>query len=180
MPETPEQSPRQRLFFALWPDGRTREALAGLQAALPVRGGRPMRVENIHLTLAFVGETDADTRDCLIRQAGSLRLSPLRFRIERLGYFPRPRVLWAGPRQTPEALAGLVAALNAALAPCGYVPEARPFRAHVTLFRKVVRAPRPLAFEPIEWPVTDLCLVESVPEAGGVRYAVIARFPLTG
>jgi len=176
----PGATDTHRLFFALWPDGRTREALAKLQAALPLRGGRPMRSENIHLTLAFIGDVDGDTRDCLIRQARGVRAAPLAFAIERVGHFPRPGVVWVGPQRTPDALIELVAGLNAALAPCGYQPERRPFRAHLTLFRKVARPPRPLDFAPIEWPVEAFCLVESLPEEGGVRYAVIEQFPLAG
>ena len=71
-----------------------------------------------------------------------------------------------------------MARLNAALAPCGYRPEPRPFRAHVTLLRKVGRAPRPVEFEPFDWRAEAFHLVESVPEEGGVRYEVTASFPL--
>ena len=176
----PGERDTHRLFFALWPDEVTREALAGLQQAAGVRRGRPMRRENIHLTLAFIGDVDGPTRDCLIRQAQQVRAVPVSFSVERIGYFPRPRVVWAGPQCTPEGLIDLVGALNRALTPCGYEPERRPFRAHITLFRKVMRPPRPVEFEPVSWQAPAFQLVESIAEEGGVRYAVIAEFPLTG
>ena len=177
MPAAPET---HRLFFALWPDGRTREALGKLQRALPVRGGRPVRQENIHLTLAFIGNVDADTRDCLVDAARQVTGAPVSLPIERVGYFPRPRVVWVGPQRTPESLIELVGHLNRALAPCGYEPERRPFRAHITLFRKVARAPKPFEFDPIAWQAPAFQLVESIPEPGGVRYAVLEEFPLAG
>ena len=116
MSERPET---YRLFFALWPDGQTREALTRLQKALAVGGGRRMQPENIHLTLAFIGNVDADTRRCLIDQARQVSGPALTFPVERVGHFPRPRVVWVGPDRTPESMSTLVDRLNAALAPCG-------------------------------------------------------------
>lgn len=169
-----------RLFFALWPDGQTREALGKLQQDLPLRGGRPMRRENIHLTLAFIGNVDTDVRDCLIAQARQVTGPAVELPIERVGHFARPRVLWVGPQRTPDSLIDLVGRLNRALLPCGYEAERRPFRAHVTLFRKVARPPKPFDFEPLAWRAPAFQLVESIPEPGGVRYAVIEEFPLAG
>jgi 2'-5' RNA ligase len=77
-------------------------------------------------------------------------------------------------------MAALVTDLNARLAAdCGYQPDRRPFRAHITLARKV-RAARPIvAVEAIAWPVTCFSLVESLSEPGGARYEVLASWPLT-
>ncbi len=47
-----------RLFFALWPDPPTRTALAMLVDGLPLVGGRRVPAENLHLTLAFLGNVD--------------------------------------------------------------------------------------------------------------------------
>src|ERR1700724_2954341 len=47
----------QRLFFALWPDAATSNALAALaQQVAAESGGRPTAPGNVHLTLAFLGD----------------------------------------------------------------------------------------------------------------------------
>lgn len=51
-----------RLFFALWPSPAAAERLASAATDAAARlGGRPTRLETLHLTLAFLGEV-ADER----------------------------------------------------------------------------------------------------------------------
>src|SRR5690606_7323542 len=46
----------RRVFFALWPDARTAAVLSGwAQDAHAMCGGRIMRPDTLHLTLAFLG-----------------------------------------------------------------------------------------------------------------------------
>ena len=48
---------KQRLFFALWPDASTADALATLaQQVAAESGGRPTAPGNVHVTLAFLGD----------------------------------------------------------------------------------------------------------------------------
>ncbi|TDJ16018.1 MAG: RNA 2',3'-cyclic phosphodiesterase [Gammaproteobacteria bacterium] len=129
---------RQRLFFALWPDEDTQAALAGLaKARLPAAGGRLISAHNLHLTLVFLGSLDAGSRACAERAAASLRAPAFELEFRRLGYWPRPRLLWSAPERTPEGLTMLESMLRKALAACGHEPESRPFQAHITLARKV-------------------------------------------
>lgn len=177
MTETPET---HRLFFALRPDAAQRTALADWSAQLPPRTGRRVPADNIHLTLAFLGDTPAERQDCMERAAGEVRMPPFELVVDRVGYFARARVLWAGPTQPPAALPELVEQLNRALAPCGYVPESRPFHPHITLLRKA----RPLSVEPeplyCAWRVERFCLMVSESASAGVRYRVIRDYPLGG
>ena len=53
-----EAAPALRLFFALWPPEDLQAKLAAW-ANKAAGKGRAMRRENIHLTLAFLGATDA-------------------------------------------------------------------------------------------------------------------------
>ncbi len=191
---------RQRLFFALWPDGDTQSALARLaKACLPCGSGRLIAAQNLHLTLAFLGPVDAGTRECAERAAASLRASAFELEFRRLGYWPRPRLLWSAPERTPEGLTMLESMLRNALAACGHEPESRPFRAHITLARKLrdpvgetihasarasssiapgIALPRPSLDSPIRWSVSDFHLVASDTLANGARYRPLASWPL--
>jgi 2'-5' RNA ligase len=162
---------RQRLFFALWPDDDTRNALARLaRSRLPAGGGRLVPAENLHMTLAFLGSRDREFRACAERAAGRLSLQAFTLEFLRIGYWPRPRVLWSAPDHTPDALTGLASTLGRALVECGHEPESRPFRAHITLARKVTRPVREATHAPVRWPVSEFYLVESETLPQGARY----------
>lgn len=171
---------RQRIFFALWPDEETRRALAGLAKLHLASGdGRRVAAANLHLTLEFLGSVDSVTRACVERAAQSVSASAFELELQCLGYWPRARILWSAPRETPPALTGLIDALREALLVCGQRPESRPFRAHVTLARKVPAALKTARHAPIRWPVRDFHLLVSESARHGVRYRALNRWPLT-
>jgi len=171
----------RRLFFALWPPQALQHELFQLAGrVLGAADGRRIVMENIHLTLAFLGAVEEDRRACCERAAAAVRGVPFSLRLERVGCFRRTGVLWAGPAQTPPPLIALVDALGAALAACGYVPEQRVFRPHLTLVRKVRCPPHESACPALDWAVKEFVLVESRPAPDGAYYQVLERFALEG
>ncbi|HYQ72291.1 MAG TPA: RNA 2',3'-cyclic phosphodiesterase [Gammaproteobacteria bacterium] len=168
----------QRLFFALWPDAAVRQALAMASRELLGRRIRQVPAENLHLTLAFAGSVTAPVRACLEAAAGAVRAAPFELTVDHVGHWPRPRVLWAGPTHTPGNLWSLVEALNRAFDACGLQRETRPFQAHVTLARKIVRPPPLAALVPVTWSIGDFSLVESVTDARGARYRRLVTWTL--
>ena len=177
----PEQAePRQRLFFALWPNAAVRTALAQSSQALLGKRVRRVPEANLHITLAFVGPVTAVVRQCLEQQAAQIRGTPFELTLEHVGHWARPRILWAGPRHTPPALWSLVGGLNSAFDACGLARETRPWQAHVTLARKISRPPVATAIEPILWSISNFCLVESVGGPQGVSYRIVASWTLEG
>src|SRR5690606_2734825 len=100
------------------------------------------------------------------------------FRLDRYGCFRRAGVFWLGPTETLPVLTALVASLWQSLAPLGLVSTG-PFRAHLTLCRKVQREPALPPPHPVSWAVREFVLVESIPAGAGhgVLYRLLARFP---
>lgn len=172
--------PKQRLFFALWPTGEARETLAAVAQQHARRNGRAVVPENLHITLAFVGGVTAAQRTCMEAAAAAVTAPAFTLSLDRLGFWPRPKILWAGASVMPPELLDLVKRLNVALVPCGYQPETRPFQVHVTLARKAHRPPELCEIPPIAWPADAVCLVESVSGEHGSEYRVIGRWPLRG
>lgn len=168
------------MFFALWPNGAVRAALYALTRQHAHRNGRAVAAENLHITLAFVGGVTAGRRVCMEAAVAMLRATPFTVTLDRLGFWSRPKILWAGASAAPAELTGLVAALTAALIPCGYQPEPRPFQVHVSLARQAQRPPEVQEIPPIVWPADAVCLVESVSGEHGSEYRVIGRWPLRG
>src|SRR5690606_22910547 len=87
-----------RLFFALWPsaDDAARIAVWAHDAHAAV-GGRIMRPETLHLTLAFLGATAAEQVNALVLAASGWRAPVGTIVLRRFGRFAGPRVVWAGP-----------------------------------------------------------------------------------
>ncbi len=168
---------RQRLFFALWPDETVRAQLA---AALPTAtfDGRPVRRDNLHLTLVFLGSVDSATRACAEQAASGLVGTRFTLAFDVAGYFPRPQVVWIAPSQPAVELEVLVRALREALRPCRLALDPRPYRPHLTLARKVRRRPAFPVIIPIAWPVTGFSLVESRSQVGGVCYVPLRSWEL--
>ncbi|MBK6553519.1 MAG: RNA 2',3'-cyclic phosphodiesterase [Rhodocyclaceae bacterium] len=162
-----------RIFFAVWPDAAAAGVLHGLAAnARESCGGRLMRRETLHLTLAFLGAVSRERLAEVKRVADGIRVDAFELNLDRLGYWKHNRILWAGgvsPRLTllADALAGGLCAADFRL-------EARPFVAHLTLLREARCAETPSLNEPVVWPVREFVLAQS----RDGRYDIIGRWPL--
>ena len=144
------------MFFALWPDAgvaKRLEALAGrLHGAC---GGRRMRRETLHLTLAFVGDVDRDRLPALEAVGDAVGGPGFELPIDAVGYWPHNRIVWAGSTACPVAAARLADDLALALASAGFEIEKRRFVPHVTLVRKAARPPPDFAMVSHRWPCTE-------------------------
>lgn len=167
-----------RLFFAAWPDEPLQHSLHDLACRQqPLCGGRPVPLERIHLTLAFLGKLPLARVDELFDIAGAVAPPDIVLTLDRIGYWRGPQVVWAGAAKCPDGLTGWVAGLTAALRRSGFRTETRAFVPHVTLLRKARRAPpSPLPAEMV-WPLKAYSLVESVSSAEGLRYRILQRWP---
>lgn len=158
-----------RLFLALWPPRETALALERWAQAVE---GRRTPAGNIHLTLAFLGETEVEKALAAARRVQS---PGFRLPLEEARYWPHNGIVWAGPHRVPDELAHLVEALQIELYKEAFILERRPFAAHVTLVRKAPAPPASLPALPrVVWPAREFTLVSS---AGGA-YRTLERFSL--
>jgi len=173
--------PSLRLFFALWPGDALRRSLAVRMAALvPPGTGRAQRPDQLHLTLEFLGAVPELRVPAAKEAAAAVRAAPFDLVFDDLEYWRRPQVLCLVAREIPQALAELVQGLRAGLAARGFDTERRPYRAHLTLARKVGRPPALAPTEPVHWPATEFALVESITERTGSVYRQLETWPLAG
>jgi len=161
-----------RLFFALYPDETVRNHLKRLSGN--ISAGRLVKPDNLHVTLHFIGNTDA--QNCLIAQAGHIQFEPFTLMIDQYGYFKRAKVFWAGPSVFPERLSRLAHDCASATIACGIDANENNFVPHVTLARKISSHPDLSTFEAIEWFVEHFCLMASRPGRHGVDYTVVKTF----
>ncbi|MGV6827410.1 MAG: RNA 2',3'-cyclic phosphodiesterase [bacterium] len=166
-----------RLFFALQPPLHVREALADLQAVSLAQNGRHTHFDDLHLTLQFLGNVDEPELSCLKQAVAGLSAGRFELEIDRLSYWSRPKIAWAGPSKIPAGLPELVTTLGEAIAPCGFDPAPEPFRPHLTLARKSARV-ETREIVPTHWKVEDFALLEAVPNQKPNRYREILKIKL--
>ncbi len=165
-----------RLFFALWPDDATRAVLNRTGKWLHQHwGGRRMRADTLHLTLAFLGRTPVGQLDDLAACAATVRADAFELILDRPGYWRHNRIGWLGASRTPPQYVELIGALNAALQAAGYPVDTRPHVPHVTLLRNTAGG-EPQACVPVSWSASEFVLVASRTEAEGAQYEVIRRW----
>jgi RNA 2',3'-cyclic 3'-phosphodiesterase len=181
-PATPE--PTQRLFFALWPDEKQRQALSRATVkATRTCGGRPVPVANVHVTLAFLGSVPQrrvpELKAVAQRTADAFSQdAPLSLHFDALAHWPRQQILCALAAEEPPLARALAEALKDAAAAAGFSPDLKPFHAHVTLARKVAHAPPRPALRALAWRFDAFALVDSRTETGGPVYSVIESYAL--
>ena len=176
------RSPSRRLFFALWPDEAMRSALAQATCeAVQGSAGQPVPVDNLHLTLLFLGGVAerrvTEVADAAHRARMWHRGIALEMRLDHLEHWPRPRVLCALPAQPPSAAGMLAQVLQDQLTAAGFSPDIKPFRPHVTVARKVTR-PGSLRMRPVDWRCNAFALIESRTLESGAVYSVVENYPL--
>lgn len=122
-----------RLFVAIELSEEMKKSLEDIQGRLRRMGirGNYTRPENLHLTLAFIGEYSEP--DKVLEAMGSLSFPPVELRLRGLGSFGE--LWWAGLEESEE-LYGLVRQLRLALARAGIPFDRKKFLPHITLLRK--------------------------------------------
>jgi RNA 2',3'-cyclic 3'-phosphodiesterase len=170
---------RLRLFFALWPPESAAHTLHSWAAAAHAKtGGRVTREDTIHLTLAFLGDVPGDRVAALIDCARRVRGAPFDLKIDEGRWWEHNGIVWAGPKEMPEALRDLAAQLDTVLKEGGFRTEKRDFKAHISLVRRAQNGETLLALEPVEWHANEFVLVRSSLSTAGPAYATLSRFSL--
>ena len=186
------REPTRRLFFALWPQAPERAALVhAVRKIVRLSGGRPVPETNLHLTLAFLGAVPESRVPELRTIAGRVAAAfpraavPLVLKLQGVAHWEQPQVLAVLAQEAASsAPAGSVSALAGTLsretAAAGFNPDLKPFRAHVTVARKVAHAPQGSAPRPVAWSFARFALIESHTLNGGPVYSVVESFVLAG
>jgi len=191
-----------RGFVAVGIDPAVRAFLGSCvkEAAKEFPGYRFGAVENLHVTLQFLGEVDKSRIPGLtgLLSAAVAGLPAFRASLGAAGSFPErgtPRVLHVAVDQGRDDLRRVADRARSALSRAGFAPD-KPFTAHITLGRQRtgsrgaggdlsarwrdlfegLRSKTPAA----GWKVAEILLMESILGPAGPTYIPRGRAPLAG
>ena len=129
----------KRLFFALWPNNETRKKIDKINQSISSEGLKRVKCENLHVTLVFLGNVDAESEAMIRQRMKNISAQPFTIQFDQLSFWRKPRILCLTTQQYDQQLLILVDALKRELEQCGMVMEDRPYKPHITLARKALR-----------------------------------------
>jgi 2'-5' RNA ligase len=124
-----------RLFTAIHFPDPVKERIADL--CFGVREARWLPIEQIHLTLRFIGEVNKHAFDDIREALDTIATDPFTLSCKGVGFFPlrgNPRVLWVGIEPAPK-LQALYGMLERCLEQIGVEREHQKFHPHLTVAR---------------------------------------------
>ena len=177
----------QRLFIALTPPESVRGAVAAL--AQPFHGVRWTPVDQIHVTLRFLGDIESSRQPLLLDRLSEIRVDSFPLPVEGAGVFPAkgpPRVLWVGVGSGHPRLHQLRQKIDDALLSVDIAAEVRAFHPHLTVGRATEHAASAVNawarshrdFAGPVFSVDAFELYQSELRRSGPEHTLIARFPL--
>ncbi len=162
-----------RLFVTLWPEAVVRDELARQRDAWRwPRSAAPVKTDQLHLTLHFLGEVERELIPDL-SDALAVPFSPFSVELGRPVQWPHG-IAVLEPLSAPLALLHLHARLGKALAGMGIACDERPYRPHVTLARRAGDVIAPAQAAPFTWHVGGYRLMASAPDTG---YVTLQGYP---
>jgi 2'-5' RNA ligase len=99
---------------------------------------KPVKPQNIHLTVRFLGDIHPPMVDAIHEEMKQLSFAPFTVELRGLGAFPKlsyPRVVWAGIRKGAKELTDVFEQLEPRLRGLGFKPDMKGFSPHLTIAR---------------------------------------------
>ncbi|MFO7575610.1 MAG: RNA 2',3'-cyclic phosphodiesterase [Bacteroidales bacterium] len=185
----------KRTFIAIdiYPDKKLLQAVRIVRDHFLSDTIRWVRLDPAHITLAFLGDTDAD-QILLVKALLKERLSgfgTIDIEVCGAGFFGKlndPKVLWFGI-SVNDKLAGLHNIVEGIVEEAGLVRDCRPFRPHITLGRVrkhsgitgVETLPENIRREPLmRTSVSEVVFYESILKPEGPVYLPLEKTNIAG
>ena len=185
---------RHRIFIAINLPKEVKKELEEYQLKWPELPIRWTKVENLHITLAFLGYLSDEelVKVCQITKEVAQGHESFSINLTKIIYGPPkkmpPRMVWAEGEKS-RGLAELQIDLEKSLtgSRISFEPEKREFKPHITLgrirqweFRQIEPDERPEIDEEIslDFDVNSIEVMESQLKRGGAEYTVLESAPL--
>ena len=176
----------KRLFVGLRFSGIITQGLKELQGGM--NGANWVTVDNLHLTLRFIGGCDNSLVNDILLELTKVRSNCFNLQLNGVNHFKnkgRVKSLWVGVPENAD-LVNLRIEIDKLLKKIDIEPERRAFKPHVTLAKlKNIRLSDLAYFEQInslyrsdQIPITYITVFQSMSVKGRSKYFPIADIPL--
>ena len=146
-----------------------------------------MNVQDLHITLRFVGEVSEPMIDEIMQALAEIRVAPVEIALNGAGQFAdkaRVRAVWVGVEKS-QGLLALHEKVDKALIRIGLSPERRKYMPHITIGRMSGARPNHVqrwletngAFFAAPYKAHEFVLYESRLGRNGADYLPVAEFP---
>ena len=171
----------KRLFLAIAPNAAQLAQLTRLQASLD-KQGRLVPRDNLHMTLAFLGQCSDDQQealcDTLDRLAHQRHLPAFEVTLNTLEHWLKPKIICLKGVARDPRLISLFDLCQGLAQQLGLHTSEHSFTPHITLMRKARVLPE-LKAPSLTLSGNALHLYHSQSSDQGVQYKVLASWPLT-
>lgn len=176
-----------RLFIAIPLSAKIKTALQNIQQTLP-KGVRKQPVEQMHITLRFLGETPQAIAQKVESYLDEIRADAFTLRTNGVGIFPqkgKPKIIWVDVEKN-ETLMNLHQKIEEVCVKNGFEPEKPTYIPHITL-GKVKKTSARDAKSWVENEgqginlisrIDSFILYESVFNIGGVNHKTVKKYLL--
>ena len=166
-----------RYFFAIQPPEDVRARLDTLARYYADERTRLLPPENLHVTLAYLGELDGRSLDDVMHIPETLPYQPFNIIFKQLEFWKKPQI-YCLTATAPMMMLQLAYDLQSRCRELGIPVATRPYRPHITLLRKATK-PLSLPMPDVGWHAESVCLYLSESKSTpGPRYTVLQRWPL--
>ena len=161
-----------RLFIAINLSDAMKDSLSAVQDEMYARGvrGNFTPTENMHLTLAFIGEYP--DKEHMSEVLSSVTFSSFTISLSGLGCF---RDLWWAGMEESAPLAAVVRRIRRVLAENGIPFDRKRFSPHITLIRKASGTMPGVQIEKVSMPVERISLMRSDRGKHGMIYTEVGE-----
>ncbi|MDO5121260.1 MAG: RNA 2',3'-cyclic phosphodiesterase [Erysipelotrichaceae bacterium] len=166
-----------RLFIAVMVSGECRNTLTNTLELMKQNGitGRFVPEENLHITLAFIGEYGSP--EPVIDALSRISFQPFEIELSGTGMFGD--TLWAGVKDH-DKLRVLADQIRQELSSAGIPYDRKDFVPHITLVRRMKGSVKEYSVQPCHMTVGRISLMNSDLSSGSPHYSEISSFGNAG
>ena len=172
----------KRLFFALDISANDKQTIAYWRDQTLKLPFKAITKNNFHITLAFLGNTNAEQQQKLINGANILA-RPItanknnELQLDHIGLFKKPKVMYLGLHTCPNWLHDLANNLSKAALAVDLHQENRPYCPHLSIYRKATPITHHYAVN-FSLVIKSFSLYQSISQKTGVTYCPINTWQL--
>ncbi len=186
--ESHRKADGERLFIAIDIPEEVRRTFKKTAESIELNNARYSRLDQMHLTLRFLGNVPGDRKEKLIQMLHDIHLPSFELDTDSLGVFPKrgmSRILWVGLKES-DVLNELQRSIEDVVEKCGFEAYNKPWHPHITLARlkgrnhltQEILEESSAQNETMRFPVDAFYLYRSEFKKSGAVYSIQETFKL--